>query len=212
MALAAIKQDDRRRDALAFRVWDDLRFSVGIDVGDGREGGAEVNSDCFAIAHVLFGGSLDSLSGLRSHSMQFPCLEFQSRAIIFFRSPEPAARHGITGSASRPLLPPQNLIVPGKAALYSLHDAPVFLRELGRFEADHAMQACDRPSRSPRFRSPRGDAGFRSGSAAMLVRLLRERAFSGRLSSSFAAVLELSGKRAQIVEQNEQIPNERLLE
>src|SRR4029434_6739695 len=51
--LAAIKQDDRRCDALTFSVWDDLRFSVGIDVGDGREGGAEVNSDCFAIAHGL---------------------------------------------------------------------------------------------------------------------------------------------------------------
>ena len=50
---AAIEQNDRGRDALTFSVWDDLRFSVGIDVRDGREGGAEIDSDCFAIAHVL---------------------------------------------------------------------------------------------------------------------------------------------------------------
>ena len=46
----------------------------------------------------------------------------------------------------------------------------------------------------------------------MLLRLLRERAFSGPLSSSFARLLELPGDRAQVVEQNEQIANERLLE
>ena len=56
-ALAAIEENDRGRDALALRVWDDLRFPVGIDVRDGGEGGAKVNSDCFSIAHV-FGKAL----------------------------------------------------------------------------------------------------------------------------------------------------------
>jgi hypothetical protein len=29
-----------------------LRFPVGVDVRDGGEGGAKIDSDCFAIAHV----------------------------------------------------------------------------------------------------------------------------------------------------------------
>ena len=46
----------------------------------------------------------------------------------------------------------------------------------------------------------------------MLVRLLRERAFSGRALVFVRRLLELPGQRAQIVEQDEQIPNERLLQ
>jgi hypothetical protein len=39
------------RDALAFGVRDDLRLTVGVDMGYGREGCAKINADCFALVH-----------------------------------------------------------------------------------------------------------------------------------------------------------------
>src|SRR6266404_7808031 len=46
-----VKENYRRGDPLSFRVGDNLRFPVIIDVGHGREGGAEINSDDFTCAH-----------------------------------------------------------------------------------------------------------------------------------------------------------------
>ena len=50
--VGAIEQNHRGRDALAFGVRDDLRFAVGVDVGDRGEGGAKVNADCFSLSHM----------------------------------------------------------------------------------------------------------------------------------------------------------------
>src|SRR5947208_7594516 len=59
-----VEQDHRGRDAFAFGVRDDLRFSVSVDMRDGREGRAKIDSDCFAIAHVLERALWISLPGL----------------------------------------------------------------------------------------------------------------------------------------------------
>src|SRR5438874_3307056 len=48
----AIEKDDRRRDALALGIRDDLRLAVRIDVRDSAEGGAKVNSNCFSSSHI----------------------------------------------------------------------------------------------------------------------------------------------------------------
>jgi len=49
--VAIIVKNNRGRDALAFRVRNDLRLTVGIDMSDRREGRPEVNSDCFSMRH-----------------------------------------------------------------------------------------------------------------------------------------------------------------
>jgi len=51
--VASIEQDDRWRDAFTLGVRDDLGFPVGVDMRDGGEGRSQIDSDCFAIAHVL---------------------------------------------------------------------------------------------------------------------------------------------------------------
>src|ERR1700737_1770620 len=49
--VVSVEEDDRRGDPLRLGVGDDLRFAVGIDVRDGGEGCAEINSDCFWFSH-----------------------------------------------------------------------------------------------------------------------------------------------------------------
>ena len=51
--VAAVKKDHRGGDALRFRIRDDLRFSVSVDVRDGGKGRSQVDSDYVACAHVL---------------------------------------------------------------------------------------------------------------------------------------------------------------
>ena len=48
-----IEEDDRWRDTFALRVRDDLRLSVHVDVRNGTKGGAEINSNCFSLSHLL---------------------------------------------------------------------------------------------------------------------------------------------------------------
>ncbi len=48
----AVEQNDRRRDAFAFGIGDDLRFAVGIDVRHRAKGRAKVDSNYFSSSHV----------------------------------------------------------------------------------------------------------------------------------------------------------------
>ena len=49
--VTVVEKNHRWRDAFGFCIGDDLRFSVGIDMCDGREGRAQIDSDYFAFAH-----------------------------------------------------------------------------------------------------------------------------------------------------------------
>src|ERR1051325_3764767 len=46
-----VEQNDRWRDPFALGIWNDLRFTVGIDVRHGRERRSEIDSDSFAMGH-----------------------------------------------------------------------------------------------------------------------------------------------------------------
>ena len=64
--IGAFEENYRRRDAFVLGVWDDLRLPVGVDMGHGREGRAQVNSDCFSLRHgceVISGVAKTAKSG-----------------------------------------------------------------------------------------------------------------------------------------------------
>ena len=64
--LAAFEQNDRGSDPFAFRIGDDLRFPVGVDVSNGGEGCAEIDSDCFSLSHRRV------LENLIANDVRFP--------------------------------------------------------------------------------------------------------------------------------------------
>ena len=49
--VGCVEENHRWRDALRFRIRDDLWFPVGVDVRDGRKRRAQIDSDYFACAH-----------------------------------------------------------------------------------------------------------------------------------------------------------------
>ena len=49
----AIEKNDRRRDAFAFGVRDDLRLAVNVDVRHRAERGAKIDSDSFSSSHFV---------------------------------------------------------------------------------------------------------------------------------------------------------------
>src|SRR5262249_48805480 len=46
-----IEENYRWRNALGLGIWDDLWFPVGVDMGGGGEGCAQIDADYFAVAH-----------------------------------------------------------------------------------------------------------------------------------------------------------------
>src|ERR1043166_1064514 len=70
-----VEQDHRGSDSLALRVWDYLRFGVGINVRHGRERGSEVDSNSFAVDHEREIRKITGQPNLGAarETVQFPC-------------------------------------------------------------------------------------------------------------------------------------------